>query len=79
MEKFKIKIILMDDTTSEVFDEGGLRKVRREDEKYGLGYEVVEKVFATDAEVSAYVEALQDLTFGCWSQYAILRSSHSKK
>ena len=71
-KKAKLRVILMDDTTSDIFDEGGLRKVRREDEKGNCSYEIIKRTFDTEAERKAYIDALYDITIGCWSSYAIL-------
>lgn len=59
-KKFKLRVIFLDDDAAEIFNEGGLRKVRRVDEKDYLNYEVVEKVFDTEAEEKAYIDALYD-------------------
>lgn len=69
---YKLKVILMDDSTENIFDEGGLRKVRREDDKGNANYEIVKREFNTEAERQAYIDGMYDLTIGCWSSYAIL-------
>lgn len=69
---FKLKVILMDDNTEGYFEEGGLRAVRRADEKGYVNYETIVKEFDTEAEKQAYIEGMYDITMGCWSSYAIL-------
>ena len=73
MKKLKLKVVMMDDTTSDFFVEGGMRKVRREDEKGNACYEVIEKEFDTEAERQAYIDGMYDITIGCWTTYAILK------
>ena len=68
----KLKVIFMDDTTGDIFDEGGLRAVRRADEKGCVCYQTVEKNFDTDAERRAYIDGMYDMATGCWDTYAIL-------
>ena len=72
-KKFKLKVILMDDSTSGYFDEGGLRKVKREYEKGNACYDIIEKEFDTEAERRAYIDGMYDITVDCYSSYAILR------
>ena len=75
MKKSKLRVILMDDTTGEHFDEGGLRAVRRAEDKYGdCSYEIITRTFETEAERKAYIDALYDITIGCYTTYAILNS-----
>lgn len=71
-KKAKLRVILMDDTTGDIFFEGGLRKVRREDEKGYCSYEIIKRTFDTEAERKAYIDALYDITLGCFTTYAIL-------
>lgn len=68
----KIKVILMDDNTEGYFEEGGLRAVRRADEKGYANYEIKVKKFDTEAERQAYIDGLYDMAYGCWDDYAIL-------
>ncbi len=63
-KKFKLRVLLGDADSMEIFDEGGLRKVRRVYERDSLNFEVVEKKFDTEAEKKAYIEALYD--FAGW-------------
>ena len=72
MKQFTLKVIMMDDTTSDYFDEGGLRKVRKEGEKGNACYLTEIKKFNTEAERQAYIDGMYDITLGCWSSYAIL-------
>jgi hypothetical protein len=71
-KKLTLKVILMDDETGDIFDEGGMRAVRRADEKGYANYEAVVKEFDTEAERNAYIDGMYDVTYGCWSTYAIL-------
>ena len=71
-KKITLKVILMDDTASDYFYEGGMRAVRRADERGYVNYETVVKEFETEAERSAYIDGMCDVTMGCWSNYAIL-------
>lgn len=72
MKEIKLKVILMDDESNGVFEDSGLRGVRRLNERYGLNCEVVTRTFATEGERDAYISALYDITNGSYSQYAIL-------
>ena len=71
-KKITLKVILMDDETGDIFDEGGMRAVRRADDKGYANYEAVVKEFDTEAERNAYIDGMYDVTYGCWSTYAIL-------
>lgn len=66
--QFKLKAILMDDSTSDLFDEGGMRAVRKDG-----NYEIVNKKFDTEAEQNAYIDGMYDLAIGCWTSYSILK------
>ena len=72
---FKLKVILMDDNTEGYFEEGGLRAVRRADEKGYVNYETIVKEFNTEAERQAYIDGMYDVTYGCWTTYAILANN----
>lgn len=72
-KKFKLKVILMDDSTEGYFEEGGLRAVRRADADGNANFQIVKKVFDTEAERQAYIDGMYDVTCGCWSSYAILK------
>lgn len=74
-KKFKLKVILMDDNAEGYFEEGGLRAVRRADEKGYVNYETIVKEFDTEAERRAYIDGLYDMTYGCWTTYAILANN----
>ena len=69
---FKLKVLLMDDETGCVFDEGGMRAVRRADERGNANYEIAVREFNTEAERQAYIEGMYDVTYGCWTTYAVL-------
>lgn len=71
-KKITLKVILMDDNTEGYFEEGGLRAVRRADEKGNANYETIVKEFDTEAERQAYIDGMYDVTYGCWTTYAIL-------
>lgn len=71
-KKFTLKVILMDDNTEGYFYEGGLRAVRRADERGDANYETVVREFDTEAERNAYIDGMYDVTYGCWNTYAIL-------
>lgn len=71
-KKFKLKVILMDDNTEGYFEEGGLRAVRKEHEAGNAYYETKVKEFDTEAERQAYIDGMYDVTYGCWTTYAIL-------
>lgn len=71
-KKITLKVILMDDNTEGYFEEGGLRAVRKADERGYANYETIVKEFDTEAERSAYIDGMYDMTMGCWSNYAIL-------
>lgn len=73
MAKFRLKVILMDDSTEGYFEEGGLRAVRRADADGNANFQIVKKVFDTEAERQAYIDGMYDVTYGCWSSYAILK------
>ena len=73
MAKFRLKVILMDDSTEGYFEEGGLRAVRRAEADGNASYQIVRKVFDTEAERQAYIDGMYDVTYGCWSSYAILK------
>lgn len=72
-KKFKLKVILMDDNTEGYFEEGGLRAVRRADEKGNANFQIINKTFDTEQERQAYIDGMYDVTYGCWSTYAILK------
>lgn len=61
--------MFMDETTFSIFDEKGTDGVRKGRD---TAYEVVERAFETAAEMDAYIQALHDITWGCWSHYAVL-------
>lgn len=69
---FRLKVLLMDDYTNDIYVESGLRGVRREDERYGTSHEFIDRTFKTEDERQAYIDALYDMSMGCFSQYAIL-------
>lgn len=71
-KKITLKVILMDDETGDIFDEGGMRAVRRADDKGNANFEAFVKEFDTEAERNAYIDGMYDVTMGCWSTYAIL-------
>ena len=73
MAKFRLKVILMDDSTEGYFEEGGLRAVRRAEADGNASCQIVKKVFDTEAERQAYIDGMYDVTYGCWSSYAILK------
>lgn len=72
-KKFRLKVILMDDSTEGYFEEGGLRAVRRADADGNANFQIVKKVFDTEAERQAYIDGMYDVTIGCWNTYAILK------
>lgn len=71
-KSFRLKVLLMDDSTNDIFVESGLRGVRKMNEDYGCGYEFIDKTFNTEDERQAYIQALYDMSMSCCSQYAIL-------
>ena len=72
---FKLKVVLMDDNTEGYFEEGGLRAVRKAEEKGCANYEIAAREFNTEEERQAYIEGMFDVTYGCWTTYAILNKS----
>lgn len=72
---FKLKVILMDDNTEGYFEEGGLRAVRKADEKGNANFEIKVREFDTEAERQAYIDGLYDMAYGCWDDYAILANN----
>lgn len=72
---FKLKVVLMDDNTEGYFEEGGLRAVRKADEKGNANYEIATREFNTEEERQAYIDGMYDVTYGGWTTYAILNKS----
>lgn len=72
MGKYRLKVLLMDDSTDDIFNESGLSGVRRANERGDACCEFMDYDFKTEAERKAYIQALWDMSVGCWTQYAIL-------
>lgn len=72
-KKFKLRVILMDDSTEGYFEEGGLRAVRKADADGNAYYQIINKSFNTPEERQAYINGMYDVTIGCWNTYAILK------
>jgi hypothetical protein len=72
MGTYRLKAILMDDNTSGYFEDNGLAGVRKANDRNEANYEFVDYDFKTEAERKAYIQALYDMSMGCWTQYAIL-------
>lgn len=72
MGTYRLKAILMDDTTSEYYDEGGLSAVRKANDRGYASYEFIDYDFKTEAEQRAYIQGLYDMSMGRWTDYALL-------
>lgn len=71
-KSFRLKVLFMDEPTFDIWDEQGTAGVHKEYEKDNATYELIDKTFNTETERQAYIQALYDMSMGCWSHYAVL-------
>ena len=69
---FRLKVLFMDEPTNDIYLDYGLAGVRKANENNEASYDFIDKTFNTEGERQAYIQALYDITWGCWSQYAVL-------
>jgi hypothetical protein len=71
MGTYRLKVLLMDEASNDLFEEKGLAGVRKASE-YWANCEFKDYDFKTEAERKAYIQALYDMSMGYWTHYAIL-------
>ena len=54
MGTYRLKAILMDDQTNDIYEDCGLARVRRANDRNNANYEFVDYDFKTEAERNAY-------------------------
>lgn len=74
MKTFRLKAIIMDYETNELFVDGGLRAVRREYERGYTNHEFVDITFSTEAERDAFIKALNIMEERELGYFAILHN-----
>ena len=74
MKTFRLKAILMDYDTNELFVEGGLKAVRKEYERSYTNHEFVDVTFDTKAERDAFIMALNMMEESGLGYFAILHN-----
>ncbi len=78
-KKFLLKVILMNEETSELFDKGKLQAVRREEEKQSssiyVNYDTIWQQFKTQAERQAFIEGMEAVINGGWDSFRILNNN----
>lgn len=71
MGTYRLKVLLMDEASNDLYEEKGLSGVRKASETWA-NCEFKDYDFKTEAERNAYIQALYDMENGCWEHYAIL-------
>lgn len=74
MKTFRLKAIMMDYATNELFVEGGLKAVRREYERSYTNHTFIDVTFNTEAERDAYIMALNAMEEMELGYFAILHN-----
>lgn len=70
-KKYRLKVLLMDEASNDLYEEKGLAGVRKESESWA-NCAFMDYTFETEGERKAYIQALYDMSMGYWTQYAIL-------
>ncbi len=83
-KKFLLKVILMNEETSELFDKGKLKAIRHEEEKASsdiyVKYDTIWRQFNTQDERQAFIDGMQTMCEGSGNEllhYEIL-NNHCK-